>query len=111
MSLYNRKPTYGTAAWKAHQYKQGKIVGNEPSEVNYQYWNDQNHGKLVENGWDFYKFPRGEGFSLTTPSELIAQEAANKLRNENNDVRVVAGYNTNVLRIKLFSVIFNPKNK
>lgn len=110
MGLFRRElPRYGTAAWKAYQYKQGKMpVEHVPT---YQTWNDQNHGKLLENGWELYRFPRGEGFSLSTPSELVAQTAATQLRTEDNDARVVAGYDKSIQRIKLFSVIFKAKNK
>ncbi len=110
MGLFRREiPKYGTAAWKTYQHKQGKT----PVEhiQNYQIWNEKNHGKLIENGWDFYRFPRGDSFSLSTPSELMAQNAAEKLRDEDNDVRVVAGYDKSIPRIKLFSIIFKPKNQ
>jgi hypothetical protein len=102
-------PQYGTAAWRAYQYKQGKVANRGH---NYQYWNEETHGKMLENGWIIYAFPEKNGCKVeSTPSEAIAKEIVEKLRSEGNFARIVAGYDKNVQLIKRFSIIYKPKKK
>jgi hypothetical protein len=96
--------------WDSMQY-QAKLDANKGH--NYEYWNDDKHGKLLNEGWELFSFPVKSIISETeaTVSEYTAIEARDKLRTEGNFARIVAGYSKNVQRMKMFSIIFKPKKK
>jgi hypothetical protein len=43
------------------------------------------------------------------PSESFAKETLEKLKSEGNQARIVCGYEKNIQRIKMFSIIFKLK--
>lgn len=96
--------------WDGMQY-QAKLDANKGH--NYEYWNDDKHGKLLNEGWELFSFPVKSIISETeaTVSEHTAIEALDKLRTEGNFARIIAGYSKNVQRMKMFSIIFKPKKK
>ena len=96
--------------WDSMQY-QAKLDANKGH--NYEYWNDDKHGKLLTKGWEIFSFPVKSTISETeaTSSELTAIITRDKLRTEGNYARIIAGYSKNVQRMKMFTVIFKPKKK
>jgi len=97
-------PQYGTADWRMYQYEQVKIANKGH---NYQYWNDEKHQKMLDNGYDLYKFDEKYGYAIS--SELHAKEIVDRLRSEGNYVRIICGYEKTVQRIKHYSILFKKK--
>jgi len=96
--------------WDSMQYK-AKLEVNRGH--NYQYWNDSMSSLIDEDGWNFYPFYRNT-FGVqeeSSESEYLAIEAVNKLRSEGNYARIICGYDRNIQRIKMFSVIYKPRKK
>ena len=76
----------------------------------FEYWNDDKHGKMLENGWSLHQFSDKKFVEwYGTISEESAKEVVDKLRSEGNYARIVCGYNKNRQRIKMHSVIFKHK--
>ena len=102
-------PVYGTPAWGQYNYERMKAANRGH---NFEYWNEDKHGKMLENGWELHIF-RTDGLfeKYATISEMVAKEIVEKLRNENNYARIVAGYSQNVQHIKMFSIIYKPKKQ
>ena len=103
-------PEYGSWEWRLYQYEMAKVANRGH---NYQYWNEEKHSKMLENGWQLYKFEknlsRTIGETYATLSENSAQEIVKQLRTENNYARIIAGYSQNVQRMKMFSIIYKKK--
>jgi len=104
----NHPPKYGSPQWRLYQYEMVKMNNRGH---NYEYWNEEKHNKMLDNGWNLYvvtdKGPAYEQFA--TPSEYKAKEIVEKLRSENNFARIIAGYCQNVQHTKEFSVIYKPQ--
>ena len=79
---------------------------------NYEYWNE-GHAKMLENGWSLFTFDGKEGTAIrdrkTTSIEEVAKEMVEQLRLDGFFARIVCGYDKNVQKIKMFSVIYKPK--
>lgn len=101
----NDIPKYGTMEWKAYQYEQAKKAKRGH---NYQYWSDK-HVEMLENGWELYVFSHKVGEKHATRSEISAKEIVEKLRNEGNYARIVAGYSKNRQGVKMFTIIYKKK--
>jgi hypothetical protein len=89
--------------WNVESYER-KLEANRGS--NFEYWSEK-HDKMLKNGWDLFLIEN----KFSTPSELHAKEVVNDLRLKNNYSRIICGYDKNVQRIKMYSVIFKPKTK
>jgi len=80
---------------------------------NFTYWDDSKHDKLLQNGWQFYNFPTNYGGkiseSVSTSSELTAKETKESLIADGYLARIFCGYDKNVQRIKMFSIIYKLK--
>lgn len=77
---------------------------------NFEYWNEK-HDKMLDNGWDLYVFENSKLDKLTTSSRQYAKEIVEKLRSEGNFARIICGYEKNIQRIRMYSIIFKPKKK
>ena len=75
---------------------------------NYEYWNAEKHGKLLENGYQIYRFTSDQD---STGSESLAKEVVAKLRSEGNFARIICGYEQNQQKEKRYSIIYRPKAK
>lgn len=100
--------------WDTDNYKK-KLEANKGS--NYEYWSCK-HEKMLENGWDLFLITEtstkqwSQTFKrYSTSSEEHAKKFVKQLRKQNNYARIVCGYDKNRQRIKMFSVIFKPKNE
>ena len=100
-------PKYGTAAYRAWQYKRRL---EENRGYNFEYWSPK-HDQLLENGWETFIFQERKFESEATSSVVEAKEVVNKLRSEGNFARIIAGMYQNQQRQKMFTVIFKPKKK
>jgi hypothetical protein len=81
---------------------------------NFQYWNDDKHDKLFDDGWKMYQFSfniNGKiSQSETTFSEEIGIEVKKSLIADGYRAKLFCGYNKNIQRIKTFSVLYKLKN-
>lgn len=84
---------------------------------NFEYWNEK-HEQMLLNGWDLFEITKkpsrqwGNVFiSYSTSSLYHAKEIVDKLRADGFFARIVCGYNKNVQRIKMHTIIFKPKKK
>lgn len=98
--------------WDVESYKR-KLEANKGS--NYEYWSDK-HCKMLQNGWDLFLITekstrQGNKIfkSYSTSSENHAKKFVEQLRNNNNYARIVCGYDKNVQRVKMFSIIYKPR--
>lgn len=98
--------------WDCDNYKK-KLEANKGS--NYEYWSDK-HERLLENGWELFLITEtstrqwAQTFKkLSTSSEYHAKKFVEQLRNNGNYARIVCGYDKNMQRIKMYSIIFKPK--
>lgn len=73
---------------------------------NYQHLNDELHHKIERQGYQFYIF---KGGSDVTMSESEAKGVVNELKKSYKFVRIVTGLETNVQRIRMYSVIYRKK--
>ena len=85
---------------------------------NYEYWKDEKHNKMLENGWNLYVFTEKSRYSWgkkmvkhAVSSEDYAKLELSKIRKGGNFARIVCGYEQNRQRIKMYSIIFKPKKK
>ena len=92
-----------------------KLEANKGS--NYEYWKDK-HDKLLENGYDLYEFVQKSTIQYSarfkkfaTSSEHHAQKAVEQLRESGNYARIICGYEKNRQRLKMYSVIYKPKDE
>lgn len=105
------RPKYGTAQWRALQYKRAKEARRGH---NYEYWGPK-HEAMIENGWTVLQMEKsgrqwGKFFwSESTSSELYAKRCVDELRSAGNYARIVCGYDKNVQRIKMYTVIYKPR--
>ena len=84
---------------------------------NYQYWNES-HDKMLENGWEIFIIAQESTRQwnnvfdrYSTTSEDHAKKIAEKLRTENNCVRIVCGYVKTKQRDKRYTIIYKLKVK
>lgn len=82
---------------------------------NFEYWTEK-HDRMLENGWDlleFCKTPTRQWNKLfkqyATSSVFHAKQEVERLRSEGFFARIVCGYEQNVQRVKMHSVIFKKK--
>ena len=101
-------PKYGTLERRAYQYQRMK---EENRGKNFEYWNEEKHEKMLDEGWDLYLFPNQRTDLYSTSCMLCAKEIVEQLRSEGNFARIIAGRDQNVQRTKMFSIIFKPKKK
>ena len=87
--------------WDCDNYKK-KLEANKGS--NYEYWNNK-HDELLKNGWNLFLITNKH----STSSEDHAKKFVDQLRNEGNYARIICGYDSNKLRIKMYSVIYKGK--
>ena len=67
---------------------------------------------MEAKGWQMLKMKdRLEGNVPYTSSELFAKEEVERLKNEGNNARIIAGYHQIVQKIKYFTVIYKSKKK
>lgn len=95
---------------KAYQYRR---MLEEKRGNNFEYWKDEKHYQMLENGWklhDFKERRRGVMHGRRATSSITsAKEIVSQLRNDNNFARIVCGYEKNAQRVKMYSVIYKPK--
>jgi hypothetical protein len=91
--------------WDINSYKK-KLEANKGH--NYQYWSEKLEKELTEKGYEWYNFDNNK---QATASELKAQEIVEQLRNDGCYARIIAGYEQNVQRTKMFSITYKKKNK
>ena len=94
------------------KYKR-RLEANKGS--NYEYWSSK-HDELLKKGWELFLITKkstrqwGQIFkSEATSSEGHAKKFVEQLRAEGNFARIVCGYEKNIQRVKMYSVIFKPK--
>lgn len=73
---------------------------------NYQHLNDKSIEDVASKGYKFWEFEDGE---YVTQSENKACTVCKGLKERNYITRVVTGLETNVQRIRMYSVIYKPK--
>jgi hypothetical protein len=102
-------PTYGTTEYKMYAYQ---LMKENNRGHNYQYWNDDIHGKLLNEGWELHRFEkvRFDEALDHTMSELNAKEIVNELRQSGYYARIIVGMHKNVQKRKTFSIIKKKKN-
>lgn len=100
--------------WDTDNYKK-RLEANKGS--NYEYWADK-HEKMLQNGWNLFLITEAttRQWSQTfkrysTSSKEHAKKFVEDLRNNGNYARIVCGYDKNRQRVKMFSIIFKPKNE
>lgn len=100
--------------WDLKNYKR-RLEANKGS--NYEYWSEK-HENLLENGWDLFLITErstrqwGRIFKRnSTSSEEHAKKYVKKLREDGNYARIVCGYDKNIQKIKMFSIIYKPLKK
>lgn len=100
---------YGTTEYKAYAYQ---LMKENNRGHNYQYWNDDTHGKLLNEGWELHRFEKVRfDYALDyTLSELHAKEVVDELRKTGYYARIIAGMHKNVQKQKTFSIIKKKKN-
>lgn len=93
--------------WDSMQYK---AALEAKRGHNYQYWNDEKHDKLLQNGWQLYSFPVNRNGKTTesnsTMSEYSANETKQSLITDGYLAIIVCGYDKNIQRIKTFSILY-----
>lgn len=101
--------------WDLSNYAK-RLQANKGS--NYEYWNENKHGKLLEKGYSLHKFTDTASIQWSvriiktaTSSINMAKQAVDKLKSENNYARIICGHSKNKQRIKMFSVIYKKKYK
>jgi hypothetical protein len=67
----------------------------------FEYWNDEKHGLMLENGWALWDF--------ATLSVLQAKEKVVELRKSGHYARIVCGYQKSKQRERYCSVIYRKK--
>ena len=84
---------------------------------NYQYWSEK-HNDLLENGWSLFEFTNESSRQwnfifkrFSTSSEYHAKKHLEQLRADNNFARIICGYDKNPQKVKMYSIIYKPKNK
>lgn len=88
---------------KAYQYKR---MLEERKGHNYQYYTDDIGKELEEKGYEFYLFTnRMNRKDEATQFEHVAKEVVEQLRNSGHFARIICGYDQNVQRIKMYSVV------
>lgn len=93
--------------WDAMQYEARK---NSMKGRNYEYWNEEKHGRLIESGYSFHFFKtRGGSIEDYTSIEDDAKDAVEKYKQTGHYARIVCGYEKSVQRTKYFTVIFKKK--
>lgn len=100
--------------WDVSNYKK-RLEANRGS--NYQYWN-QSYNLLLDKGYDLYDFrlnrfhtSRNNCEAFSTSSEEIAKEVIIKLRQLGYYARIICGYDQNIQRIKMYSIIYKKKQR
>jgi len=98
--------------WDCDNYKK-RLEANRGS--NFEYWNDK-HKEMLKQGWNLFLITETSTrqWSQTfrkesTSSEYHAKKYVEQLRSEGNYARIVCGYEKNVQRVKMYSIIFKPK--
>ncbi len=98
--------------WDCDNYKK-RLEAKKGS--NYEYWNEK-HEKMLEDGWQLFLITEtptrqwGKIFKTrSTSSEHHAKKFVEQLRNGSNYARIVCGYDKNIQKAKMYSVIFKPK--
>ena len=94
---------------KAYQNRKA----NNNKGFNFPYWNET-HDKMIENGWKIHNFIPFRQWGYRTNKEATssvyhAKLAVEILRSEGNYARIICGMTKNVQRIKMYSVIYKPK--
>jgi hypothetical protein len=100
--------------FKTFQYKR---MLEEKRGHNYEYWNDEKHGKMLQNGWKLYEVTPGESHRqwsnifkhYSTTLENKMKEVVKILRQSGHFARIVCGYDKDVQRTKYYSVIYKKK--
>jgi hypothetical protein len=98
--------------WDCDNYKK-KLEANKGS--NYEYWNAK-HDELLKNGWDLFLITEtsirqsSQTFKrCSTSSENQAKKSVERLRNDGNYARIICGYDKNIQRVKMYSIIYKAK--
>jgi hypothetical protein len=98
--------------WDLDNYKK-RLKANKGS--NYEYWNNK-HDELLKNGWCLFLITETSTRQwnkifqdYATSSEDHAKKFVEKLRDEGNFARIVCGYEQNIQRVRMYSIIFKPK--
>lgn len=99
--------------WDISNYSK-RLDANKGS--NYEYWNEEKHGKLLLDGYALHQFSDKSSIQWSvrirqdsTSSENMAKQAVKQLRESGNYARIVCGHSKNKQRIKMFSVIYKQK--
>jgi len=74
---------------------------------NFEYWNDEKHGKMISDGWALWDF--GGDWRDATKSESIAKEKVSELRKSRHYARIICGYMKDRQSNKYFSIIYKAK--
>lgn len=75
---------------------------------NYEYWGER-HENLLQRGWQILEIERRGKLEEATKSEWLAQGKVTELRKSGHYARIVCGYEKNVQREKMFTVIFRKR--
>lgn len=82
---------------------------------NYEYWNNK-HDELLKKGWELALITKTATRQWSkifkedaTSSEQHAKRIVDQLRADGNFARIVCGYEKNMQRVKMYSVIFKSK--
>ena len=92
--------------WDLENY-QKRLAANKGS--NFEYWNEK-HEKLLQSGWNLFlitETPTTHRYS--TSSVEYAKKFVEQLRSEGNYAKIVCGYNKNKQKVRMYSILFKPK--
>jgi len=91
--------------WDCDNYKK-RLEANRGS--NFEYWNDK-HEEMLKRGWDLFLMKDKAMPQYATASEYHAKKYVEQLRSEGNYARIVCGYEKNIQRVKMYSIIYRPR--
>ncbi len=96
-------PEYGSWEWGLYQYEMRKIANKGH---NFPYWNEEKHGKMLKNGYEFYKFTEFNRPVDYTQSEIEAKRVRDELKGSGHKVTIVCGYNKTIQRTKFYTILY-----
>jgi len=74
----------------------------------FEYWNDEKHGAMLENGWSLWSF--GGHYREATRDVIGAKEKVLELRSSGHFARIVCGYEKTQQKERFCSIIYRKKS-
>jgi hypothetical protein len=99
-------PEYGTTGWQLYQYEMRKIANKGH---NFPYWNEEKHGRMLEDGYLLYKFTEFNQPVDYTKSEAQAKEVREQLKKTGHKATIICGYHKTIQREKFYTILYKRK--